>query len=321
MRGASLCGCVLALVAVGGGCSPGDDGAAGDETSATGSTGAAEPAASPLRSGLRGWQLAFMHVPNGAAQADLYVATADGTQLRRLDELGGDEQTPNWSPDGRRVAIRWVPKDYNNTPLLVIDAETGDVVNLTKRSGLRGWSPSWSPDGKRLVTAAQRGDETPGLYVMNADGSNPRRITPADREAQYATWSPDGTRIAFTFVTDGGFDLFTIRPDGSGLRRLTSDGAQGQNNWPMWSPDSTQIAWGKEEGIWAMNADGSRKRSVTEAGGVPAAWAPGPYISFGCPVDGGGQTLCAIRPDGTGLTQLLGGIDAGFPGWRPRTSE
>jgi len=268
---------------------------------------------------LDGWQLAFMHRPEGAAEPDLYVANANGSDLVRLDELRGDEQTPNWSPDGRRVAIRWVPRDYDDTPLLIIDTETSRILDLTKRTGLRGFSPSWSPDGKWLVTAARRrSDERLAVFVMRADGSRVRRITPGDREAQYATWSPAGDRIAFTYVEDGGFDLFTIRPDGRGLRRLTTDGARGQNNWAMWSPDGTRIAWGKGDEIWVMNADGSDKRFVTREGGVPAAWPPGPYIAFGCQAADDVTSVCAIDPEDRGLTRLLGGMDAGFPGWRPR---
>jgi hypothetical protein len=117
---------------------------------------------------------------------------------------------------------------------------------------------------------------------------------------------------------DGGFDIFTVRPDGSGLERLTSDGAAGQNNWPMWSPDGASLGWGRGGGIWVMNADGSGKHAVTTIGGVPGAWAPGPFLTFQRPTPAGQIGIFAIREDGSDLTQLLGGKEAGFPGWRPR---
>ncbi len=277
-----------------------------------------DPGPATLLRDLRGWELTFLAVRRGE-QPHLYVANADGSDARQLDRLRGDKQTPNWSPDGERVAFRWVPSDYDDpTPLLVLDANGTIAVDLTKETGVAGWSPSWSPDGKRLVTAARRrGEATEGLYVMNSDGSGARRITPPGREAQYAAWSPAGDRIAFTYVESGGFDLFTIHPDGSGLRRLTRDGAGGENNWAMWSPDGNEIAWGKGESVWVMNADGSDQRMVTDAGGVPGAWAPGPFITFQCETDKG-IGICAARKDGKALTTLLGGIEAGFPGWRPK---
>jgi Tol biopolymer transport system component len=309
---------VLGAMAVSAGCAEDDAPVDRDETVA-GDRRDGAPA--NLLAELRGWELTFLAVRKGG-QPHLYVANADGSNVRQLDRLPGDKQTPNWSPDGRRVALRWVPSDYDDpTPLLVLNANGTTALDLTQKTGLAGWSPSWSPDGKRLVTAARRkGEATEGLYVMNADGTAVRRITPAGREAQYAAWSPAGDRIAFTYFEAGGFDLFTIRPDGSGLRRLTRDGAGGENNWAMWSPDGNKIAWGRGESVWVMNADGSGKRMVTDAGGVPGAWGPGPFITFQCETEEG-VGICAVRDDGKSLTTLLGGMEAGFPGWRPRRTS
>jgi dipeptidyl aminopeptidase/acylaminoacyl peptidase len=306
----------LVLGVIGGGCAGDDEPRPSGEKRHTSST---VPLAADLLTEVKGWKLAFLWKRRTDKHPSLFVANADGSALRRVDKLRGDKQTPNWSPDGRRIAFRWVPYDYERTtPLMIIDADGSDLVNLTEITGLAGWSPTWSPDGTRIaVAASEKAGEPPNLYVMDSTGANVKRLTDPDREAQYASWSPDGRRIAFTFVESGGFDLYSIRPDGSGLRRLTNDGASGENNWAMWSPDSKRIAWGCGDSLCVMDADGSNKRLVTDAGGVPAAWAPGPYITFGCPGEEH-LSLCAIRPDGSGLTQLLGGIEAGFPGWKPR---
>ncbi|MFL5914828.1 MAG: TolB family protein [Gaiellaceae bacterium] len=267
---------------------------------------------------LRGWQIAYTAAYKKGA-FHLYAASADGSHARQIDRLGGDKHQPNWSPDGSRIAFRWVPHDENHTSLAIIKADGSQFVNLSKKTGLYGWSPSWSPNGLRLVSAATRRAGTPNsLYVMGVGGTRPIRITPSGREAQYASWSPNGRWIAFTYVIDGGFDLFLIHPDGSDLRRLTHEGASGQNNWSMWSPDSRRLAWGRGDAIWVMDADGSHKHLVTRAGGVPGAWAPGPFITFGCRGRAGKVGLCVIRSDGTGLTHLLNGREANFPGWRPR---
>jgi TolB protein len=272
----------------------------------------------PLLGPLKGWRLAYAAAGRTHA-THLFVADADGRHRRQIDHLRGEKHQPNWSPDGTEIAFRWLPKDEDHTPLMVIRADGSSVLNLTRRTGLRGWSPSWSPDGKRLVAAATpKAGAPPSLYVMKADGSSVRRITPPGREAQYAAWSPNGERIAFTYVVDGGFDLFSIRPDGSDLQRLTKDGSVGQNNWPMWSPDGRRIAWGRADSIWMMNSDGSHKRLVTTAGGVPGTWAPGPFITFNCALARGRIGICVVRDDGSGLTTLLGAAEAGFPGWKPK---
>jgi Tol biopolymer transport system component len=307
--------CVLAALASG--CLSDDDLHSG-RTSSNRGTAITSSAADLLRK-LEGFRLAFVSKQPGDRDPRIYTADADGTDLQPVDDLRGDKQTPNWSPDGRRIAFRWNLGAETNTPLAIIDADGSDFVNLTKITGLNGWAPSWSPDGNRLVTAAgSKIGAPPSLYVMNTDGSHVRRITEAGREAQYAQWSPNGDWIAFTLLVDGGFNIYKIRPDGSDLTALTDDGTSGQNNWPIWSPDSKQIGYGREPELWAMNADGSGKHLVTDVGGVPAAWAPGPYLTFGCPDEDDVVTLCVIRTDGSGLTKLLGGMEANFPGWRPQ---
>jgi len=309
--------CVLAALGSAG-CLSDDDSSSG-KTSSNGTTSSQSAPAGDLLQNLDGFRLAFVSKQPEDSYPRIYSAEADGTDLRPVDNLRGDKQTPNWSPDGRRIAFRWNLGAETNTPLAIIDADGSNFVNLTKVTGLNGWAPSWSPDGNRLVTAAgSKVGAPPSLYVMNTDGSNVRRITEAGREAQYAQWSPNGEWIAFTFVVNGGFDIYKVRPDGSDLTALTDDGPSGTNNWPIWSPDSKQIGYGREGVLWAMNAAGSGKQLVTDVGGVPAAWAPGPYLTFGCPGDGDVVILCVIRADGSGLTRLLGGMEANFPGWRPR---
>jgi Tol biopolymer transport system component len=313
--------CACALAALASGCLFDDDSSSG-RSSANRSTTSTSHSAGDLLQKLDGWRLAFVSKHPEDRYPRIYSAEADGTDLRPVDDLRGDKQTPNWSPDGRRIAFRWNLGAETNTPLAIIDADGSNFVNLSKATGLRGWAPSWSPDGNRLVAAAASKPGTPpSLYVMDADGSNVRRITGAGREAQYAQWSPDGDWVAFTFVVDGGFDIFKVRPDGSNLTALTDDGSSGTNNWPIWSPDSKQIGYGRGSGsgeLWVMNADGSGKHLVTDVGGVPGAWAPGRYLTFGCPGEDDIITLCAVRTDGSGLTTLLGGMEANFPGWRPQ---
>jgi TolB protein len=309
--------CALVALASAG-CLSDDDSSSGEAFS-NGTTASTSSTAGDLLQDLGGWRLAFVSKQPGDRYPRIYSAEADGTDLRPVDDLRGDKQTPNWSPDGRRIAFRWNLGAETDTPLAIINADGTNFLNLSKTTGLKGWAPSWSPDGHKLVAAAGSKPSTPpSLYVMDADGSNVRRITEAGREAQYAQWSPAGDWIAFTFVVDGGFDIFKVRPDGSDLTALTDDGGSGTNNWPIWSPDSKQLGYGRQGALWAMNADGSGKHLVTDVGGVPAAWAPGPYLTFGCPGDSDLITLCVIRADGSGLTRLLGGIEANFPGWRPR---
>ena len=152
-----------------------------------------------------------------------------------------------------------------------------------------------------------------------ADGSDSIRITPrALGEVQYPAWSPDGALIAFQISKPSGFALYTIRPDGSGLRELTPGDAY--TEWPMWSPDDKRIAYGLEgeqSALWTMAADGSSQHELRDGLGVPASWAPGAWLVSNCPLAESRTGVCGVSPDGSQQVTLLNGIDAGFPAWSP----
>ena len=114
--------------------------------------------------------------------------------------------------------------------------------------------------------------------------------------------------IVFSADTGSGFQLYTIKPNGSGLSQLTN-----LNNNPLaadWSPDGRRIALGigteGHDGIAIMNADGSGLRDLTPTGfqGNPAFTPDGHHLVYDCGDCPGGQGIFIIRDDGTGRRRL-----------------
>lgn len=262
-----------------------------------------------------GWKISYFSQTPGRPGIGLYVSQADGSHRRLYRQIPHDAQSPSWSPDGRRVAFRWNPQSEGFTPLIVLERGGTRWINLTSRNGLAGFPASWSPDGMHLVAAVARRVGTHlALYTMTPEGADPKRITSTVAEAGYPSWSPTGKLIAFHRVERGGWNIYTVRPDGTHLRRLTTDYA---SEAPVWSPNGEQIAYDKAGATWLMNTDGSNQHLLTARGGAPHAWAPGPAIAFDCSAQGR-PTLCAINADGSNLRVLLGGKDSGFPAWLPK---
>src|SRR5579864_166606 len=142
-----------------------------------------------------------------SGSSDIYRVRVDGSGLERLtDDPAYDDQAA-FSPDGRQVAFV-SSRGSGSNDIWVLDLTTHKSRNLTDAPG-GDYRPSWSPDGKwiafssdrntKIQYAAGRWEELHplSLYVIRADGTGLRRLTPEGRVAGSPKWSPDGKRIVF----------------------------------------------------------------------------------------------------------------------------
>lgn len=151
----------------------------------------------------------------------LVVARSDGTLMRQLADGPGCKQDPQFSPDGKWIAYRYLPKcDYKGDRIRLMRVDGKGSVDLTTKTGVHGHSPSWSRDGKRIAFAGGRAAGEAAIWVVGVDGSGLRQLTSFSREAQYPAWSPDGRKIAFTYLLRGNFDIYAMSADGSRVRQL-----------------------------------------------------------------------------------------------------
>ena len=241
-----------------------------------------------------------------AVKCELWVVRADGTGakrigpscLRRPDDACLDRGTASWSPDGRRLAFGQGSAPRNNRvrdpEIYVMNADGSGVRRVTSMSVGMAYAidlfwPIWSPNGRQLVFEVQHFETADppnrrALFVVNVDGSGLRQLTPWSMNAGgRPDWSPDGTRILFRTVSTSNRhhgNLYTIHPDGTGLRRLTNYPAPKTLLNGSFSPDGKWIAFsrftdGPYPSVYVMRADGTAVRRVSSNVGIyDLDWGP-----------------------------------------------
>ncbi len=184
-----------------------------------------------------------------------------------------------------RDDIPGIPK-LPASEIYVMDADGGNLRRLTNDPGSDS-APSWSPDGKWIVFVSDRdghvdanGWPTSEIYVMDADGGNPRNLTNSPERDSSPSWSPDGKRIAFESDRDAGredphnYEIYVMDADGNNPQNLTN--SPEEDRYPSWSPDGRRIVFSAvRDGhfknnlditseIYVMDADGGNQQRLTE---------------------------------------------------------
>jgi Tol biopolymer transport system component len=292
----------------------------------TGNNSLQEPAWSP-----DGLKLSVSHTCCVDQFTNVAVLTADGLNFTDLTTFGtpvGGLPSPaqtgttsgHWSPNGLKLIFGapGAPGNSAGPPknIWVMNADGSDQTALTNltASNVRSSNPRWSPDGSEVAFSSSRAldgsdavsiNGTFNIWVMKADGTGVTpvtKLTAAGADCGAASWSPDGTKLAFECARslDGSdatnanmtVNIWIVNADGTGAIPLTKLTAAGASSHDVdWSPDGSKLAFDSlraidgsdlanaASNIWVMNSDGSGATPLTKnttkgADSVQPKWHP-----------------------------------------------
>ncbi|MGH8064444.1 MAG: S9 family peptidase [Candidatus Entotheonellia bacterium] len=292
--------------------------------------------------------------------SNIWMVNTAGGEPRRFTTGPKRDTKPRWSPDGTRLAFLSEREAHAKAQLYVMPAAGGEPTRLTNQpNGVM--HHVWSPDGTRLAFMARVGgwqepahkeerqkskpvrvittlkyksngegfiyDRRPHLFVVAADGGEPRQLTDGDFADADPAWSPDGMHLAFVSSRhedrdyDNASDIWLIPSHGGEPRRLTD--TAGPVSSPAFSPDGRIIAYlghryrhesGRNKRVFTMPVAGGTPMCLTVVldrtcvpffSNVAPLWsADGQWITFAAE-DQGDVPIYRVRADGTAAPERI----------------
>jgi len=208
----------------------------------------------------------------------LWTTNPDGSNKVRLYQLEIEELSGTYrirlAPDGKKIVFAnetygevdpttfYRPRYFN---IYTINIDGTNLVKLTNSND--SWEPSWNPNGERIVfiRIILEGKES-DIWVMNADGTEPRQLASLPGEELDPVYSPDGNKIAFVHrvIVDNKVKdiMYVMNADGSGQAVVPLGSRLTYVNGLSWGPDSSVIVASDGEDIWAFTIDGRVVRRI-----------------------------------------------------------
>jgi serine/threonine-protein kinase len=223
----------------------------------------------------------FAYLPGKAASQGWSISWVDGSgKTQPLHAPLGLYRAPRLSPDGKRLAFS--KGTGQGDDIWVKDLDRDAPSRLSFLAGTNLW-PVWTPDGKNIVFSSNN-PAAPGLYWIRSDGSGEaQRLTEGKPPEVPYSFSPDGKRLAFHRIGNGGQDLFTALIEGdAGHPKLGTPelflGTPFSEVYPAFSPDGRWLAYSSNESgtfeVYVRPFPGPGGRwPISTGGGIFPLWS------------------------------------------------
>lgn len=247
---------------------------------------------------------------------ELYACDYDGHGRARLTIFRSLNLSPDWSPDGAKLAF--ISYVRNRTEIFELGLRDMSARPVSQAEGLNT-SPAYSPDGRSLALTLSR-DGNAEIYVMDLSTKNLRRLTNSWAIDCSPSWSPNGRELAFNSDRPGSPQIYLMDADGTNMRRLTFQG--GYNTSPAWSPRGDRVAFvSRIEGMFqicTIGVTGEGLAQLTfEGDNEDPIWSPdGLHLAFSSS-RGGARQIWLMHYDGSGQKAVTSGPEATMPAWGP----
>ncbi len=250
------------------------------------------------------------------------LVNRDGSGLVQLTDMDASNYYPVFTPDGG--AILFASNRNGPFDLFTLNFDERDVFQVTLNVG-NVIAPEYSADGRFIVFANRVGEGPTAIWMVNADGLNPRLIYTGAGDIVSVAWSPEGDRIAYAMNngTPQEYDIFTMDANGRNHIKM-SQGLQGVGGSVDWSPDGASLLvyagpFGDKD-IFEIDVNTGSFKQLTDGGNnAGASYSPnGQYIVFNSLRNNDQADLYIMERDGSGLRQITNHPE---PDWGARWSD